>query len=604
MSGLIIVPENLTQYEKAVENARDVLCAGSDFEITETLSGPYYMFESHRTDGPVAGVRALSTSRYSIVIAGDVMHKDGFQLKSVLDEFQRCNFKFFASLEGIFAFVIHDRQTNKLHVVSDRRSQKPVFYTKGARGPVVSTNLAVFLRFESRVEFNEQWLWQYLAFNFPIDTSSFLVDVERMPAASVATYDQATNAWSMDQYARQFLPRYPLRSGREELQRTAAVFADVAATCYSPDIESACALTGGWDGRTLLAMAPNASKILAYTYGIPGCDDIVSAKRTARATGIRHRTIEFDSDFIESLPTYALETVYRSGGLQGVLRSTLLYVYKQLTSDGQRIPLTISGISLGTQLRGSAQYPDLVSNSIANRFMGNSTSQLIDNGVLTGNTAIANDFLQSKLDDIESQFGNANEPAHHLLYVVYPASANYFCGELAIADAYSTVRVPAWDSRIIRLNFCSAYSTLALSTFAQRGGGSTHAPLVLQSYLLKHFSKPIFRVPVRGIHPASVLAGSAVYQIERAYRVAHRAVNFGRRRNREPPLENWNNWLFFRHESFVSDLLQSSETRVSEWIDPSRIKHAIESGDVRLVGKLMTIEIILRLVESRWVRFW
>jgi len=101
-----------------------------------------------------------------------------------------------------------------------------------------------------------------------------------------------------------------------------------------------------------------------------------------------------------------------------------------------------------------------------------------------------------------------------------------------------------------------------------------------------------------------VLAGDVPYRLERIYRgIKHRILSRSLSPY-EPPLENWDGWLFDRNRQFVDDLLRSSDTLVSDHLEQEFIDRTIARRDHRMLGKLLTTEIILRLINTRWQRFW
>lgn len=126
----------------------------------------------------------------------------------------------------------------------------------------------------------------------------------------------------------------------------------------------------------------------------------------------------------------------------------------------------------------------------------------------------------------------------------------------------------------------------------------------LQAYLIKTHSPRLARVPVRGIHPTVVLAGELPYQAERAYRAFGRQVSSRLLSRRPAPLENWSAWLLDDNLGFVESMLKSPETVIGDFLKSGIVDQTISSRNIRLLGKLMSTEIILRLIKSRWQRFW
>jgi hypothetical protein len=606
MSDLMIISRGLPA--EADDVAR--LLGAPDLTASQQLEtrrvDDFLLGVTSRKDAPLPGPRIHQQNGWSVIFAGDLVDREAVPFDAIIQSLSAGDFASFVALEGIYALAAYNDSTKTLYAVSDRRAQKPLFYLVDSAGVRLATSLACLARLPEERTFDKEWLWQLLYFNIPVDDATFIQGVKRLPPATVLTVNCRSHEQTMDVYAEPFRAQNPLLKGKESLELTANVFGARVRSHYQGADDVACALTNGWDGRTLLAMAPDDKKVTAYTYGKQGCDDLQGAMATAKAINVNHRVIPFDESFVRDLPRHALETVYLSGGLQGVLRATLHHAYDVLTDGGTCFPLTISGISLGTQLRGAAQYPDLISMELAMRFQGmRPAADELHRDALPGSDQPAFDkLIDSRLKLLTDRFGPFESGEHHLAYTVYPASAHYFCGELAVADRYTTVRVPAWDSKLIELNFGTEHSTMSFSHFARRSRKVKRKEMEMQAHLIKTFSPAVYRLPVRGIHPAVVLAGEIPYQAERAYRLLERQVSSRLFSHRTAPLENWNAWLFDDNLEFVKSLLQSSETLIGEFVQLPVVDRTIQTRNIRLLGKLMTTEIILRLIKSGWQKFW
>jgi hypothetical protein len=188
--------------------------------------------------------------------------------------------------------------------------------------------------------------------------------------------------------------------------------------------------------------------------------------------------------------------------------------------------------------------------------------------------------------------------------VIYPLSTHHFCGELAVSQLYTTVRVPAWDTQVLELLYSIGHSMLSYSAFDARNKGVRREPLVLQSLLLKKFCSKMYPAPIRGIHPKAVLAGPITFQVDRAISAIRRRVEYFSKQARPPIMEDWDGWLFRDNMTFIASLLNSGDTKISSVVDSKLIDRVITTRDMRLLGKLLTAEIIMRLIETRWQRFW
>ena len=91
----------------------------------------------------------------------------------------------------------------------------------------------------------------------------------------------------------------------------------------------AMSLTGGLDGRLLMAWAPQPPGTLpCYSFGGPvrDCVDVVLARRVAQACGQPHRTLRVGRDFLRGFGELAARAVYLSDGEMDVSGAVELHV--------------------------------------------------------------------------------------------------------------------------------------------------------------------------------------------------------------------------------------------------------------------------------------
>lgn len=606
MSGLLVIHSSEKIDQKVATSLCQSLDLGNHYDVQRVDIDRGFLATAFRYNEPLGGPRTFESERWVVNFAGDLIDHQSVPYETIVSALVNGKYDVFESFNGIFVLTAYDKENMLVYAITDRRSQKPLYYFFNEKTVCIATGLASFCRLGRDIQFNGTWLWQTLFFNFPIDATTFLDDVYRVPAASVLVYDCRIGQLNLAEYARPFERREPLLRGQEALEQASAVFAARTSRYFDGSDEIACALTGGWDGRTMLALAPAGRNITSYTYGCPGCGDISRAEVTARLVGIEHLTIPFDDKFVHEIPRHALESVYLSSGLQGILRSSLNYAYKQLTNDGKRFPLTISGISLDMQFRGHVHSPSLVSQQLARGFQGYNDPIATEYW-----QAIVGQHFESFRNDVKNglaylrnHFGPFDDSKTHLSYVVYPLSTSHFAGELAISDHYTTVRVPSWDAHIIDMAYSIEQSTLSFSQFLRTHKRGSRKEMMLQAFIFKQFAPHFYDIPVGGRRPADILAGDVRYNTYRLYNGILNRIRRYLSGDREAPLENWESWLFDFHEEFIGAILLSGETLLVSYIEPSFIREAIATRNTRFIGKLISSEIILRLIKNKWQRFW
>ncbi len=570
-----------------------------DMEVVR--QNPYFLFESHLPNSPLGGDRVRKVGDWLIAFAGDLVDVDTVPFDQIHEYCESRDRTFLDSMVGIWAFVAVNTISHELLALVDERAQRSVYYYFENGNLIVSTRLNVVSLLVN--EFNPTWLYHSLFFNFPLHSVSFIKNVKRLPPATV--FNVRDGRVSITAYSECFHARRPLIQGKDALHEASTLLQERVPAYFRGGDTVACALTGGWDGRTMLALAPEKQSLITYTYGCPGCSDLIGAEKTAKSAGIAHQSILFDESFSLHLKEHLLETVYLSSGEQSLLRGTLNFAYSQLF-ESFKPAIAISGIAFDMLFRGHAHSPDLISPDLCALFMGTKREELN----FEDWSRIVDDFdlftaeINATLDELQNLYGDFTSTEHHLSYIVYPLSNRYFAGEISLAEHYTTVRVPSWDKHIVDLAYRIAQSTLSYSQFQKNYTRGIRDEMILQSYLFVDMGSEFADLPISGIRPRQLLQSDKLYQYLRIYNALKRRIRSSFAGHNKVPLEDWSSWLFEQQADLVKSLLQSDSTRLKEYVSEVFIKRIIENRNVRILGKLLTAETVLRLLQTKWERFW
>lgn len=548
---------------------------------------------------PLPGDRLLEEGDHIVLLSGDLVGTPTIPWRQILKVVKNGDHKSLREYRGSFALAHYHKAEKTITLISDRRSQHPVYYQTGPRSFAFSTELATFCRLQEPAVFNENWLHEYFFFNYPVGQTTPLQGVFKLPPATVLRFSLQDSTASWSTYAEVFQPQPRLLGRPRSYERVTALFKEKIPAYFQGTDSIACALTSGWDGRTLLAFAPDRHKVLTYTYGVKGCQDLREAESTAHRVGVSHRKILFDEGFVKRLPELMTDTVFLSGGSEKILRSTLLHVYRNLTDAGTKLPLTISGIGMDGIWRGHSQPPAIVSADMADVFHSGvpEIREPFWSDVFPDHFPDFKEGIQEKLSQLQRTFGDFRSPGHHLLYKLYVTHPELFGGELKIAEHFTTVRVPAWDPDLIDLAFSVRESGLTFSELAghQRGDISE---VELQAYVLSRISPIMAKIPVGSTRPDIVLEGRlcrSAYGIYRRMANRLKALTLS-----YSPLEDWGNWLNVIHRDFIDSLIFSDRSLLCDHVGKGFIKNIRQSRDIHWIGKLATAEIVMRLIKNGW----
>ena len=273
-----------------------------------------------------------------------------------------------------------------------------------------------------------------------------------------------------------------------------------------------------------------------------------------------------------------------------------------------KFPLIISGVGYDGLFRGHLGVATQFSPGLANTFKS---------GVIDGNYEMYQNMLKSDFNEfknvisdnyslIQNKFGDFKSTETHLLYSAYISSTRYFQGEWKIADSYTNIRMPAYDNHLIELAFSIQESTLSFSQLSRHKRLSRNE-MVLQAYILSKLAPQFANIQIGTIgftKPNIVLTGDLTFEMYTLYRkILNKISKFTTRAKPIPP-EDWNNWLNVKHRKFVDGLIFSKDSLINNYFSSNYLLNEKASREIKSLGRLLTIEIILRLVENGWKKFW
>lgn len=573
------------------------LLGTSDRHFSSTENG--FIAVAHLSDSWLNNSYYYEDKNFLCCFGGDLADFTSVPWDNIIECCKNSSFEWFGDLKGNFAVAVIDKLRGKFFLISDRTSQYPVYYSLTGSFFSFSTALSTFIRLQEKPEFNVNWLYEYIFFNFPIGQNSFLVNVERMLPSSVLQYDFRTSDISISIYAAPFKKAADLLAGRKALERALSVFESRVPRYFDKDFKTALGISSGFDSRTLLALASSDATLETYTYGVPGCSDLKEASKLCKSLKIPHKNILFDKDFQNALPDLIYKTVWISNGLQGINRTVLLYVYGELISSG-RHGIVISGVSGDHFFRGHGNVPSIISADMEKTFLNNRShiNHQLFRKIFGRTYSEFENHINNTLTYIRTNYGQFSSPETHLNYLVYEVAPKYFAGEAAIANNYTLFRCPYWDMDIIKLAYDIFFSTLSFSRFS-RAKKDTFIENVMQANIIKS-NKNFANIPVRSI-PLALYTGNHRI-LFRLYRIITRGPR--RLRNKifptaSPPLEDWKGWYKQTLRQEINSLLGPG-CFTANYIDMAFIEEIKRTTNTHWLGKLATIEIILKLIKNSW----
>jgi asparagine synthetase B (glutamine-hydrolysing) len=576
----------------------------SSCEIKKQKVHDGFLAASWRHNDLLSSSRCHEDSKYTASFSGDLVNFHKVPWNLIITDLRNKQYHHFSRYRGPFAIGIFDKIDRQVFVISDRTSQQPIYYSSTNDAFMYSTAISSYCKLPHIPKFNVTWLYDFLFFNYPVGDTTFLTNVLRMPPASILQYDLAASKASLFQYAKPFEKVNALVKGSKAFEKALSVFSERLPQYFESETEVAVSLTGGLDSRTVLSFVPPQRKrsIVTYTYGLRGCTDLAEASKVTSVLKLPHIGITFDDSFLHNLQKLIYETVYLSNGLERVTRSTLPYVYRVLTNHGHQFPIIVTGLSgdhlFRDHIMGGGNVPSLISSDMMQVFRTGRVhiSKSFFRKAYGENFSNFEDHIYEMLDFLKSTYEGLHRPESYLSYLIYEIAPKYFAGEAAIANNYSTFRTPYWDTDIVKLSYEIAYGTLGFSESSVKQ--DKYRQCVLQTFLIQRnetFSKiPLHHIPLKLFSNNDKLRYNLYRIIQRGPQKIKKVL-----KPFHPPLEDWSTWFDTVLDREIAKLI-SKESLISYYLTAGFLEEVKQKKDVHWLGKIVTAEIILRLIKDRW----
>lgn len=206
--------------------------------------------------------------------------------------------------DGMFVFIIFDRNKNSLFIAKDRAGKKPLYYYTGKGSFVFASELNA-LQKQVRPEINPAHIEQFLRYGAFHGVATPYKDVHELPGGHYMEVDMATATakttrwWNIQPF---YEARNPA-SIEEAMQQTdQTLHMAIKRRLESSDLEVGSFLSGGIDSGLVTAIASEYNKTLkTFTVSFTGAyDEAPLARLVADKFGTNHTEINISFDHLKT----------------------------------------------------------------------------------------------------------------------------------------------------------------------------------------------------------------------------------------------------------------------------------------------------------------
>lgn len=201
------------------------------------------------------------------------------------------SFAFLKDIDGCYSAVLYDKDTNRVHLITDRYGFKPLYWSVVKENLIWSSELKVFLAHKDFIPvIDPQAVDEFFGIGYLLENRSWFNGVELVPPASVITFDIENAKIHHEQYWHwEDITSLETSVDEEEvIDELGRLFVQAVRKRVKGEKQIGVFLSGGLDSRAVLAAIPTRDEIHSFTFGIRGCDDVIIADNVANTKGSIH----------------------------------------------------------------------------------------------------------------------------------------------------------------------------------------------------------------------------------------------------------------------------------------------------------------------------
>ena len=359
--------------------------------------------------------------------------------------------KFLEMLNGWFSGVLVDLRKKRVVLFNDRYGLNRIYYHENASGLYFSSEAKALLKAlpELRcLDFNS--LAETFSCGCVLQNRTLFRKISLLPGGSAWMHDGRNGVKKASYFHHESWEEQPVLSGDEFYGKLENTFARILPRYFRGKGKVGMSLTGGLDGRMIMAWAKRAPGSLpCFSFGshYRDCADVKIARRVAQLCQQPHETITVADRYFKEYPELVEKAVYISDGTMDVTGSVELYV--------NRLAKRITPV----------------------RLTGNYGSEIVRRGV-----AFRAGIPQGGI--LEEGFGKLAEQAvatfahelqvHKLSFIAFKQVPWHHYSRLSVEQSQLTMRSPFLDNDLVSLMYQAPPELAASNRLALRliAGGS------------------------------------------------------------------------------------------------------------------------------------
>ena len=263
--------------------------------------------------------------------------------------------QFFEKLNGVFSGLLVDKRRNRAFLFNDRYGLARIYFCETKDATYFASEAKALLRILPELRaFDEEGVAQFLNYGCTLEWRTLFRGVQLLPGGSLWSFESG-NCHKRKYFSPETWEAQPTLTAEAFEAEFEETFKRILPRYFESSSKIGISLTGGLDGRMIMACRPPDEKLICYTFdGKKGETlDARLALRVANACSLEHRILRIGQDFFSDFASLADRTVYVTDGYFGVLGAHEIY----LNAKGRQLaPVRLTGVFGGEILRGVSTF--------------------------------------------------------------------------------------------------------------------------------------------------------------------------------------------------------------------------------------------------------
>ena len=423
--------------------------------------------------------------------------------------------KFIAeNISGHFYYLLLIRNSGELITGNSVFGILPVYYCDRENSLLVSDNVLTLGKHVKATKVSARFVMETVLFHYPLFDSCILEGIKLLRANCHLSVTRGRVAVRRHLAVEDLFGSSPL-PWKKAAGKTADAFME-SVSVYLPDERYASALTGGFDGRTLVAAGMGLGReMTAFSFGTDESDDVRIASSVSEAGGIPFRKILLGDDYVKA-ESYRCgrDFIMNASGSATFARAHYLFSARQLAGDYKYMVTGNFGSEIfrSPHVAGSVISP----NTVALFTAGNveKAIELIERSaefscLNTNSLGVAWDSIKSDLHSLpcfNTDYMDLTRNQRFYIFVFEEAFRKYFGAEMVNQFTHIINRTPFLDHNFLKVIFASRLAGVH-SDFFEHNPLKRYKGQVLYAHIIRKTFPPFGELMTdKGYRPNDLLS--------------------------------------------------------------------------------------------------